>query len=1807
MSVFSHHIFSLFQNRFNVIRDWDPLTAGSNDYDYSSAVAWNVDNIALFNYNSNFDYIKTTNRSGEYVAGVAAGLSPNVLTCAGTCNRCHAAGANCYECATNNFITQSTCRANGVGRYYFSMPPTPATPRTDVQFNMFTNVFPAGTITFWIKVFGFFVEDTDMIFYGTNLKLGFEASGNTTNPNHGLNLFYDAAGTNFQYCNIRDFRLSFGQWRFFSLAYYYDVTVSAYFPPMLKFEMNQTSYPINNAITKNNLEINRFRIGRDFIGLIGSVKAYSRFIIGAYALETNTVYVSPFVSYLNPGSNGTNCINPPTEASTFTKTQICKIDYDTYFDPAFLCNLNQRYFNYATGTCLVCPNKNAAWGGGLGCSQGCVGNVSNATSLHLTSCFCYHDDNAVNSMIFRNGDDIICYRYDYINFARSQQMTITNVLTAKATQKYTLQLWIWAYNYLGNTWDGITIEWNYHNKISIELSGGSYRFRCSPFYQQGSPGFESSISGTLGFNMSQWNFVSCAVDAVTNNDFYMLTENATYSSTFAVAKPNLTAFSTTTLRITDLSSQIEWGVLFLRQIRLWNDQYITSGFLSRVEILTPSLFGALLNLYDPIYSGVNQVVDITGNSPTQTLNYHAMPSAGGTNRLGHNVVDESFYTRLFLCSENAQYYDATTKSCVNFVNLVMVNDFSFPNIPVSYKGNYSMEFWVFNEDYTDITNGVNIIYDRHVGISVMRTASNTLGASCFPQEYRNNINGLVGTLIDNEFNVALNKHRIDLTNVTGVWSWVRCAVSNYNKHFYMNDSTMQPLTAETLYDSTLNDYPFRYYFFSKETVKVTIQGIASHTKKIYLRNLYVFNDYIPQHYTFKYMNLTTMKQDAMQNLLLAVDFSQFNIGTNALNYVLFRYGLPKTFASVTTVPVVGATYALAANFVALPLCNPLLDQKYDIVTNTCVSITTCVKPVLNVDYCYDESKPLQCLNNNYYQAPDALTHICSTSCPLGTTRSPGQINNKAICNYDCLNTANCPVGSFAQISDFKNNYTCQVGYTRVNYQCVEDAKIENSAIFFSSCFNSPNVFHQFSTKTTLNITQGHILEFWFKIDNVYNSCNDGKVTGREYYFYSKPHSIFKNYADNQFYYEPTTYPPNFGVLPSIQRYEWNIIIVKVTDLSLASQTINVYVNYNFDSPEYTKANVPPASNLNLDTWSFCSDSTQGKCDALVPITWGSAYYRNVRIWNVTSSTIQLAQAFAGKLFTETLKSLINHYPLTLDLTDINSFTNTVDNYDHYRYEPRYLPGPDAQYNADQDSLYNWSTTFDWGSFNIGKYVSSMSGTVIGFGSCSTNCKRCYSANTATACYECEQGFVGINQRCVNITGYYFKTPVTTPNSPVSLRIANLPAFDITQEVAVTITFWMKFFGINRTSVSAVPPILNINSNTFLGYNISTNNLILSQNNQNVFTDTLFKNYIGTWIPITIANYKANSISYYYPNMLTLQVNRRDIPVTTGYVLPSSGITISEIKLGFEAVALFAEFRFYSKFTQSAFGQIMSTLTNRPLNMITSIALTGTSATNCISNADLAGSTVVALGTTCVGDYNIYLDPTIQCDNNENYFDPALIAVTPPCAACDNNCNTLCFNASNKQCTCDMTVGQFWLRRETGTLEAYCDRITNIDFSSYQPIEIPNLKGTITEELTIEFWGYVYVYNPNNVVFSSIDVIWDKHTRVRLFNQSNSLLVRCYSMGDIVDLTKYTEGIQLVITYFKWNLIRCGVDRRNKNYFLNSVLKTIDTVDLPEIPTTTTLKIGMLQAASFTNFGFIFLREIKLWQQFNFKYVNTGFV
>ena len=196
------------------------------------------------------------------------------------------------------------------------------------------------------------------------------------------------------------------------------------------------------------------------------------------------------------------------------------------------------------------------------------------------------------------------------------------------------------------------------------------------------------------------------------------------------------------------------------------------------------------------------------------------------------------------------------------MDLSQFQDFTFTSFPISHNSRYTLEFWIFTEDLTSMTNGVKIVWVNHVAV-VIKESSGKLGAYCFPQDYIDNISNaaIIGAAVDSKYSSVRNAH-LELMDpiVTGQnWYWVRCAVSfNLEKFFISYGSAtppiLQTLKPEFVYDSVANDLPYRKYFFANEKTSLSVLGASSiGHKKTYIRTLRAFNDYLPYQYTFRYM------------------------------------------------------------------------------------------------------------------------------------------------------------------------------------------------------------------------------------------------------------------------------------------------------------------------------------------------------------------------------------------------------------------------------------------------------------------------------------------------------------------------------------------------------------------------------------------------------------------------------------------------------------------------------------------------------------------------------------------------------------------------------------------------------------------------------------------------------------------------------------------------------------------------------------------------------------------------------------------
>ena len=64
----------------------------------------------------------------------------------------------------------------------------------------------------------------------------------------------------------------------------------------------------------------------------------------------------------------------------------------------------------------------------------------------------------------------------------------------------------------------------------------------------------------------------------------------------------------------------------------------------------------------------------------------------------------------------------------------------------------------------------------------------------------------------------------------------------------------------------------------------------------------------------------------------------------------------------------------------------------------------------------------------------------------------------------------------------------------------------------------------------------------------------------------------------------------------------------------------------------------------------------------------------------------------------------------------------------------------------------------------------------------------------------------------------------------------------------------------------------------------------------------------------------------------------------------------------------------------------------------------------------------------------------------------------------------------------------------------------------------------------------------------------------------------------------------------------------KKYFLNTIESTLQTVDIPDLTNVPSVALQIGQAAgSLTNWGVLFIRNLKLWQEYNYNLIDTSYM
>ena len=1440
----------------------------------------------------------------------------------------------------------------------------------------------------------------------------------------------------------------------------------------------------------------------------------------------------------------------------------------------------------------------------------------------------------------RNNEKIIFDYLSYIDYNRYKYVKIEEInspqdvwaidfwfktSTNQAVKSITDEAKYSADSSNNNNFNEFIIEWNYHIKIRVfkeedELNDElTYKIQCTPLVvvEHSDLNTQEICEEDKGDLHYKWTYVACGVN-FPEKIFYMTTNNRlTEEKTFS-SKLVLIPGDNTYLSIYE-NSRTGYGFTLIYQLRLWHCYNCAQAFRNLEYHRDDRNFNSVLHNFNGLgtSSSDNQVIVDQANSTIRAYMYQAADFPGYT---------LNFYPSApTLCDETSyEYYNEDKDACEWHFNIARSNGDKTIYIPSSRTGRYTMDFWFFVENSAELSPGVNLFWDLHMSITILRDTSNrnTINAICFPQSYRDNADGLGGQDIITLYDKALNKDKYAFYQGSNKWNFVRCAVDQTRKLYYINDNIELELEGEILYGTTRNYRPFRYFKILPEH-QLKIQNARFNPTRIFLRQIKCYRDFID----FRLMDLKYKGCAGFDNcdfypIVFCMDYGANTRSGSYLYYNIY----PETSSGMTS------------DYRSWQILYGDSDPYYPTFPDI-YNPYFCAHGQTGGDKEPCSGSSFLCrLNSTAYFWPEyermyidlnTLTQV--NSCPDGC-RPPDGYDKKNICLMtkapnNKYNIENCASGPNALYSSYESSFKCKPGFKKVYYECIDEQLIPNSAMYFSNIYSFPNVVFNPSISNSLSDygnwqtesrLASYYVEIWIKFDVLnYNNI----ITEIEHYLYANPHEIIKDPIDQRYKYKNSLVSPGyFYPLISMNNYEWNkIIIENYYDRTTKKFNIKFYLNFEFDNPEVSILDIESIYRLHFKGFGFCDkyrmDSFCRVNDDPVYLRWGVAWYRNFRVWDADITSLQSIQAFEYG-YNELITAQIYYFPLTINYIEQNYILDKINSNNRmklnfWEYENNYRG------TYDNDIRENYSTdNFDKTAIYENNYISGINedGTDYLISSCASECKRCYSSSN-TDCYECRLGYAIYGKQCKLRTGFFFKTP---PENDLIEEIEMKTEkensdFNLETRNPITITIYIKFFGINLDKINS-DDSNDVNTKyyiffclkkaenkckTFVGYNYNDKTIIFYVNGKERYS-VKAKDYIGVWTHIGISIHRMEDKSY-FPNMLNFMIDQQILIPYTDFKPNTEEVIVNIFTIYTKPICFYSSFKIFSTFYFGPYGHVNSISATRGSKLIYQINFYSSSSNSCLNNGDLLDQALNTqiISPVCVADYHPYEDINNICSDDFHFMD-VIYKVSPPCELCAQNCITNCFGLDSNECTCDYYEGLYWIKTDKDFQSYECEKVDSINFAFYNSVTLNGLNVVKNDEMTLAFWLYIYEYVDNS--FSSFEIIWNQHLAVTIEGNGEAgedkyLIIKCHGDYDIDNPSMPHKILENTVKFNEWNYIVCQADKFHKLIRLNGEQDEFEPVTYTEKPLTSSLKIA--DKTTNFNYGFSFIRELKLYNSYNF--------
>ena len=392
-----------------------------------------------------------------------------------------------------------------------------------------------------------------------------------------------------------------------------------------------------------------------------------------------------------------------------------------------------------------------------------------------------------------------------------------------------------------------------------------------------------------------------------------------------------------------------------------------------------------------------------------------------------------------------------------------------------------MDFWIWINYPLNIQRHLDVIYTDFMTITMDKTSKeDSLDIFCVPIEwlYQYSLNETSNSTayeIINELGASYVKD--SKSDIACKWVYVRCGFDLKNNKMYLNDLPESNLKVPQLYsisNQEQTNFPFQMkkFYENDEFVELKLNNFFSETKKlfIYMRNLNIFREYIPQKITTKYWNLYTISDFSdFSQLLFSVPFTATKKDSSFNTYYFYSYNFYTRKGGNNDEPEI-KKHTLILKTEVTDLKPPRNFQRLNFLELNKQS-KQCDHLFIDMDnincggnrkYCFDDNKPFSCKN-------DCLLDInslnCNQSCPIGYMHPPRDANNTPIsglyCSEQCSQgSSNCP-SEKELVADIDGGFTCDNNnYYELYFNCYHKEDIINihtGGLFFSETLQSKTI------------------------------------------------------------------------------------------------------------------------------------------------------------------------------------------------------------------------------------------------------------------------------------------------------------------------------------------------------------------------------------------------------------------------------------------------------------------------------------------------------------------------------------------------------------------------------------------------------------------------------------------------------------------------------------------------------------------------------------------------------------------------------